>query len=77
MTTGPARLEANVDHGNSSGYFVRVDVELPLDALYPQSLDGITRGWLGLSPDEADTLAGQLADMARRAREAARTPRNE
>jgi hypothetical protein len=72
MTSDADRLDVNVDYGNATGLFVRVDIELPDDARYPHSAEGATAvGWLGLTPDEADVLAARLTDMADRARRAA------
>jgi hypothetical protein len=52
------RIECGVDFGVISGYFVRLSV---------QRDDGGTE-WVGLTPDEADYLAGMLRDMAERTR---------
>jgi hypothetical protein len=58
-------LDINIDYGTAAGYFIRLDVELPADALYEaQRDDGGPRGWLGVSPDEADALALRLTKMA-------------
>lgn len=73
------RLDANVDYGMVSGYFVRIDVELSNEALYPAATGRTVSGWLSLSADEADTFAASLSDMAQRVREAERerTTRND
>ena len=71
MSTDASHLDANVDYRKVSGFFVRIDVELPSDALYSSRTAGLTCGWLGLSPDETDAFAAQLTRMAERAREAA------
>jgi hypothetical protein len=65
------RLNANVDYGTVSGYFVRIDVELLKEALHPATGDAVS-GWLSLSADEAETFAALLSDMAQRVREAER-----
>jgi hypothetical protein len=49
--------------------FIRLDVELPADALCEaQRDDGGPKGWLGISADEADALALRLSEMAREVR---------
>lgn len=40
VTSDAARLDVNVDYGNVVGYFVRIDVELPRDSLYPTTRSG-------------------------------------
>ena len=58
-------LDTNIDYGTAAGYFIRLDVELPTDALYEaQGDDGGPKGWLGVSADEADALALRLTEMA-------------
>lgn len=70
MSNDASRLDANVDYGNVIGYFVRVDVELPPDTPYPRTDGGSPSGWLGLSPDEADAFAAELAEAAEQVRKA-------
>ncbi len=71
LATGDAScLDANVDYGHGSGFFVRVDVELPQATLYPgQRNDGGPMGFLSLTAEEAESLATKLAEMSRRVRE--------
>ena len=65
-------VTAEVDWGHIIGYFVRLDVELPRDALYAaEGVDGGgPQGWLALTPDEADALADHLRERAEQARKA-------
>jgi hypothetical protein len=73
MTTDAESLDANVDHGRLTGYFVRIDVDLPV--LYPQPKPGCAAsGYLALTPDEADTFAHRLADIATKTRNASQPP---
>jgi hypothetical protein len=59
----------NVDYGHGSGFFVRVDVELPKATLYRgQRSDGGPMGFLSLSAEEAESLATRLSEVARRVR---------
>jgi hypothetical protein len=61
-------IGAEVDYGDRNGYFVRVDVELPRDAIY--TVDGGPTGWLALTADEADALAQLLRERAEQVRQA-------
>jgi hypothetical protein len=70
MSNDASRLDANVDYGNIIGYFVRIDVELPPDALYARTESGSPSGWLALSPDEADAFAAELTLVAELVRKA-------
>jgi hypothetical protein len=70
MSNDASRLDANVDYGNIIGYFVRIDVELPPDALHARTESDSPSGWLALSPDEADAFAAELtlaAELVRKA----------
>jgi hypothetical protein len=63
-------LDVHVDYGNMAGYFVRIDVELPVDALYEARRDDEgPMGWLGVTADEADALVQRLSESARKVRE--------
>jgi predicted aspartyl protease len=63
-------LDANVDYGTVGGYFVRVDVELPADAVSTRTReDGGPTGWLDLSPKDAESLAARLLTAAKRVRD--------
>jgi hypothetical protein len=65
MTSEGDCLDANVDYSNKGGYFVRVDVELPINAVAQgRRDDGGPTGWLWLSPDDADRLAAKLTAAA-------------
>jgi len=68
MTSDAACVEANVDYGNASGYMVRLDVEIPHDALAGRRDDGGPMGCLLLSHDEAERLGHQLLARAARVR---------
>jgi hypothetical protein len=69
VTSDAARLDVNVDYGNAVGYFVRIDVDLPRDSLYPTPGDrAAVSGWLALTPDEAETFAERLMTVGRRTR---------
>lgn len=58
-------LDANVDFSAKAGYFVRVDVELPQDAVSRiQRDDGGPTGWLRLTPEDAEELAAKLVAAA-------------
>ena len=70
MTEDEPQLDANVDYGNVTGHFVRVDVALRRDALYSSSADGgesdpIT-GYVALSAEEAIAFADLLRERAER-----------
>ena len=57
-------VEANVDYGNICGYVVRLDVEIPRDALNGHRNDGGPMGHLLVTPDEAERLAQQILRRA-------------
>ena len=62
-------LDVNVDYGTGAGYFIRLDVELPADALYSALRDdGGPMGWLGITADDAEALALRLSELAREVR---------
>jgi hypothetical protein len=48
------RIECGVDFGVISGYFVRLSVQR----------DNAEMEWVGLTPDEADSLAAMLRENA-------------
>lgn len=63
------RLDANVDYGNVAGHFVRIDVTLRRDSLYPPADDGDSgpvTGYVVLSADEALAFADLLRERAER-----------
>jgi hypothetical protein len=63
------QLDANVDYGNVAGHFVRVDVMLQRDSLYPPDDDGDSgsvAGYVALSPEEAIEFAELLRERAER-----------
>jgi hypothetical protein len=63
------QLDANVDYGNVTGHFVRVDVALRRDALYPSAEDGDSdpvTGYVALSAEEAIAFADLLRERAER-----------
>ena len=65
-------VEPQVDYGNVSGYWVRLDVEIPVGQPYHGSRDdGGPMGYLALSPDEADRLARRLVERAKQVRDLA------
>lgn len=57
-------VEANVDFGNVSGYVVRLDVEIPPEAVNGRRADGGPMGCLLLTHDEARQLGEQLLARA-------------
>jgi hypothetical protein len=57
VTSDAECLEANVDFGSVSGYVVRLDVEIPADAMNGSREDGGPMGHLLVTPDEAERLA--------------------
>ena len=63
-------LEANVEYGNRSGYIVRLDVEMPAQAVNGRSEDG-GAGWppAAVRHQEAEDLAHQLLTVASRVRD--------
>lgn len=63
------RLDVNIDYGNISGYFIRLDIGLPADSLYGPGVDGSITGWLALSADDAETVAEILTRRAAEVRE--------
>jgi len=63
-------VDANVDYGNISGYFVRLDIEIPIHGLSHQPGERPVSGYLILTPDEADDLSRLLAERASAARTA-------
>ena len=69
MASDAACVEANVAYGNASGYQVRLDVEIPHDALNGRREDGGPMGCLLLSHDEAERLGQQLLARAATVRE--------
>jgi hypothetical protein len=63
------QLDANVDYGNVVGHFVRVDVALRRDSLYPPDDDGDSEpvtGYVALSAEEAIAFADVLRERAER-----------
>jgi hypothetical protein len=61
------QLEANVDHGNVVGHFIRVDVTLQRDSLYPPAEageSGPVTGYVTLSAEEAIAFADELRERA-------------
>lgn len=62
-------LEANVDYGNRSGYIVRLDVEIPAQAVNGRAEDGGPAGCLLLTYQETEDLANQLLSVASRVRD--------
>jgi hypothetical protein len=61
------QLDANVDYGDVAGHFIRVDVTLPRDALYPHADDGgPVAGYVVLSAQEAIAFADELRERAER-----------
>jgi hypothetical protein len=64
------QLDVSVDYGNLSGRFVRVDVTLRSDSLYPSGDGdgdgGSVSGFVALSADEAVAFADLLRDRAGR-----------
>ena len=68
MTTDAACLEANVDYANVTGYVVRLDVEIPADAMNGSREDGGPMGHLLVTPDEAERLAQFILARAAEAR---------
>jgi hypothetical protein len=62
------QLDANVDYGGLAGHFVRVDVTLRSDSLYPPADGdgGSVSGFLALSADEAVAFADLLRKRAER-----------
>ena len=57
-------VETNVDYGNVSGYLVRLDVEIPPEALNGRRADGGPMGCLLLTHEEARQLGEQLLARA-------------
>lgn len=69
IASDAACVEANVDYGNSSGYLVRFDVEIPTAALNGRRQDGGPMGCLLLTHDEAGRLGQQILARAASVRE--------
>ncbi|MEO6412134.1 MAG: hypothetical protein ABIO48_06060 [Pedococcus sp.] len=64
MTSDADCVEAHVDYGNVSGYIVRLDVEIPREAMAGHRVDGGPTGMLLLTEEEAESLAQQLLAVA-------------
>jgi hypothetical protein len=63
------QLDANVDYGNVTGHFVRVDVTLLRDSLFSPVDVGDSepvRGYVALSAEEAIAFADLLRERAAR-----------
>ena len=69
MSDDDPQLDANVDYGNVTGHFVRVDVALRRDSLYSSDGDGDSdpiTGYVALSAEEAIAFADLLRERAER-----------
>ena len=67
-TSERSLIDANVDYGVLSGYFVRVEVEFPKHFGWGGSDGTPVSGMLCLEPDEAEDLALLLLQRAAAAR---------
>jgi hypothetical protein len=61
------QFDASVDYANGAGHFVRVDVTLQRDSMYPPvDGGGPVAGYVVLSAEEAIALADVLRERAQR-----------
>lgn len=63
-------VDAHVDYGNISGYFVRLDVEIPAQGLWHRQGRSPVAGYLMLTADEAEDLGRLLVERASAVRQA-------
>ena len=62
-------ISVEVDFGDVAGYFVRIDLQIPCDALYRSTRDdGGPMGYLVLTAEQAERFAAELQERAERVR---------